>query len=446
MFALSCGPPAVDVTDPWDPVRPEAYRNATILKAEEALVRRDIAGAREHFQDARSRNRRTTFATAAAGVGITSLMLLPDEDVTREVFVEHLGAERPDYDAARLVWEDNGMLFWFARGTRWDDDGDFQGVRSLVSPQLPFELDRFTSAAAFSTELERPFAETLTQLQGVTTTLSEIEDELGRAIDDEDFVYLYLPPELFHDATLGLQLGAAELGFVRGALGMMRTLYWGVTAYDASYTPQEVFVHRWNQVLNDPEDPEHVPEYTRLVDYGVAAWDARFGRDLVPNSAAKTRACEAFRAGTLSLGQALRDSLEQPDGLTSFDWALIPEDERTKLAQVMDAMAAAVDGPSALPHTEPATTLDLTPLCVVGRTLAPETQWFVLEGETWRVSDAATRAFFIDGVVSPAFDPSTSRGPTFLGEYQGFRAVFEVFVVPILPVIERFTSAYSSTR
>lgn len=145
------------------------------------------------------------------------------------LFSQQLGVINRRYDVQRLVWSNNGVLYWFSQGVRWEDDGDFQGVRSIVSDQLPWRVERLDSLATFAQGLTSPGDALMTSLLEVAEDICQIERDLEVVIDDLKFEFFYLFVDVFHVDSLVMVFGKLEfLVFYVGFLFMCGGIYFVV--------------------------------------------------------------------------------------------------------------------------------------------------------------------------------------------------------------------------
>ncbi len=400
-----------------DAPRPIAYNDTRIAAAESELARHDVRAAQRSYTDVLADGESEATSTAAAGLGFTQLMLFPGAPSVRDVLTNHLGADNSGFDAQALIWSEEGVLYWLSRGTRWEDDGEFQGVRSLVEALLPWTPERLESTATFCAGLERPLDELLVDTEAVTTSLENIEQGMMSAARADDFEYLYVPAAVFHDDNLSLSLGSPELHAVTGALALTRAAIHYVAAWRMDTSLDALCGPRWDEVAQDPDDPEHVAGYT-VDDYAWRNLDARFGRE-VARPERLSRSKNAARQGLARLATAFTLAAESSYS-TTFDTGATSPDDLRAAADVLTAISDAIVEPTVIPGSSPSTTVDLSPLFSADAGLDPEVAWFTRSDETgeWTLSDAAIQTFVVDPAFAPPFQvgggerPEPSADPT----------------------------------
>ncbi len=350
---------------------------------------------------------------AAAGVAITRLLLMVEMNEVTELIIDHLGASG-SIDANELLYAGEGYLYWASRGVRWaEDHQDYEGIRNLVADELPWESQRLESVADFVDGLDAPAGQGLRQLVTVANGLSSIESHLETALDDPDFVRLYIPGAVFHDDSLTLRIGRSELAVARAAISLLRSAVYFVAAYEHDWTLELAFGH-WRD--DPPTDHSRYSPGYEPVDYTVEVFDDHLFRALdSPGrlSASKDR----LRETVDHLRDAIRFGIEEPTS-TTLQWDDVDEADAKEVDELLEAIGDALDGPTALPYTDPETTLDLTPLFDDGgRVLDDSYDWFIrrddiededgddrqqLQGfERWEVNDRAVEEFLYRDVFDP---------------------------------------------
>lgn len=422
-----------------DAPRPAAYDDARIVEAESELARHDVRAAQRAYTDVLADGESEATSTAAAGLGLTQLMLLPGAPSVRGVLTDHLGADNSGFDAQALIWSEEGVLYWLSRGTRWEDDGEFQGVRSLVEALLPWTPARLESTAAFCGGLERPLGELLADTDAVADSLENVEQGMLSAALAADFEYLYVPAAVFHDDDLSLSLGSPELHALTGALALTRAALHYASAWRMDTSLDALCGPRWQAVADDPDDPEHVPGYT-VDDYAWRNLDARFGRE-VARAARLTRSRDAARQALERLAAAFTLAADSPHATTFDRDAASPSDLRAA-ADVLTALSGALDAPTALPGSSPATSVDLSHLFSPDAGLDPEVSWFKRDADSgaWTVSDDALQTFLVDPSFTPSFQVDGGERPALTADPA---AVLDALVGVTL---SDFESLYLSTR
>lgn len=349
---------------------------------------------------------------AAAGLGITDLLLMMEMEEMTQLFVDYLGASS-GLDANALIYAEGGYLYWRSRGARWIDDGQSgagSGVLTLLEDELPWEATRLTSLAMFVDGLDEPVHPMIRQLRIVANALQSVDELFGVAIDDGEFHRIYIPGEVFHDSDLAIQLGPAELSMLRGGIALARGAVLFMEAYEHDWTLEEALgLWRLNVGL---DDPAYVPGFGPA-DYTMEYLDGHLFREVAnPDRLAASRS--ALREGIGHLRTGLHYGVEQSYS-TTLAWEALDEDDAYAMDLFLEAMADALDGPTPLPHRD-SVTVDLSLLFEDGgRTLHEEIEWFErhvggdsMDGahefdemtELWTISDDA-QAFWLDGVVDP---------------------------------------------
>lgn len=382
--------------------RPAAYNDDLISQAEDSLTRHDIVGAQTYYTSALANDDPFVEGTAAAGKGITDFFLLGGQDSVRTMLSRQLGATNRRYDIQRLLWSNNGVLFWFSQGVRWEDDGDFQGVRSIISDQLPWTVDRLDSLEAFARGLTQPGDAIMESLLLVAEDIRVIERDLEVAIDDPKFEFLYLPADVFHADSLAMALGKSELSALHAGLSFLRGGIYFAAAYQNSWTLDGVLV--------PPNGQEAAAHFHNSLDPLLA-------REVTAANRLR-EARSAFLSGFFYLENAITLGIEAEEGQTLrtalLRWDKVDRDLARDLRDIVRALANSLDGPAKIPHFSQDFTIDLSVFFGEGRALAENVRWFQMESSTtgtgndgnlgtstWRVTDAAQQQFFLDGVFDP---------------------------------------------
>lgn len=384
--------------------RPDAYSDAQIVLAEDSLTRHDLKSARSIYSEALTSNDPFVAGTASAGKAITGMLLLPDDEAMRAMFINELGATNRRYEAQRFLWSNNGILYWFSQGVRWEDDGDFQGVQTIVEDELPWSLERLGSPTAFVQGLTQPGDRIMASGIDVALSLRDIERELERAIEDPRFDFLYLPADVFHANNLAMTLGKSDLAAVHALISFARGAIYFVAAYEHSWTLQGLF---------------SPPQGINAQDHFHEQLDPLLARAITTASHLK-ESRNAFVSGLFYLERAITLGLEQEVTLSTspLRWDKIDRDMARDLRDLVRAVANAFDGPSKLPHFDRNITLDLSSFFDSGRTLPAEIPWFQhqpdvtsTEGSAggtfgnstgyWVLSEDAAQVFLFDDILSP---------------------------------------------
>ena len=355
LMALSgCGADASEL-DGWAGApRPAAYDAAIIGQAEQDLKLHDVRRARARYTEALATQDPRVEGTAAAGKAVTELMLLPGSAAVRELVVEQLGAQNRSYDVQRLIWSDSGALYWFEQGVRWEDDGEFEGVRSIVSGDLPWSLERLDAADVFVAGLDQPGDRIAEALVAIADELRGLEQDLQTAIFDPKFEYLYLPSEVFHHDAMSMALGKSELAAIHGVVSLARSGAYLVAAYRHPWTLEEAFT---------PAAPGVAP-----IDHAAPYLDPLLGRQLVGEDPQDTlrrarlnEARLAARNGLSFLHTSISLGLESEVlEISPLRWDRVDRDLGYDLVDILQALENAVDGPAKIPHATDDLSVDLS--------------------------------------------------------------------------------------
>ena len=408
--SLGCASEGLFDSDAGLQGRPPAYEDQQILDAEATLRAHSLRSARDQYDRIVRDGDQGSRGTAAAGRALVNIMLLPEDPAVQRLLVDHLGATRADYDAERLIWADEGILYWLARGTSWDDNGQLQGIRSLVADKLPWATARLDSPDAFLDGLDSTGSEALDALLPITRTLEGIEDDLGRALGDAAFVRFYVPAEVFHDEDMGLVLGRAEVSLLRGAVALVRGGLIFIAAYEHAFQLSHLSEARWAAILADAAHPEHQAALTTPEAYLFTYLDSRLLRSFRDAS----RLAEARRAAQGS----------------SLQWQSGSAEVSDQLIALIRAASSSMERPTKLPYTTPAATLNLSLFFGDGRLVPAQTKLFVAFEEPlddgmggtipdtyWDLSEEATTSL-TQGLLTPEDEISLDLVDGGLDAYQ----------------------------
>jgi hypothetical protein len=410
--SLGCASEGLFDSDAGLQGRPPAYEDQQILDAEATLRAHSLRSARDQYDRIVRDGDQGSRGTAAAGRALVNIMLLPEDPAVQRLLVDHLGATRADYDAERLIWADEGILYWLARGTSWDDNGQLQGIRSLVADKLPWATARLDSPDAFLDGLDSTGSEALDALLPITRTLEGIEEDLGRALGDAAFVRFYVPAEVFHDEDMGLVLGRAEVSLLRGAVALVRGGLIFIAAYEHAFQLSHLSEARWAAILADPMHPEHQAALTTADAYLFTYLDSRLLRSFRDAS----RLAEARRAaqrGLDAIVNALTLGRERAAQGSSLQWQSGSAEVSDQLIALIRAASSSMERPTKLPYTTPAATLNLSVFFGDGRLVPAQTPLFASFDEplddgmggtitdtSWELSEEATTSL-TQGLLTP---------------------------------------------
>lgn len=419
-----------------------------ISAAELALINHDIRAAREIY--ATHLELDPANGALAAGLALTDLLLVAEMPEVTELLVESLGASR-GFQANQFFFAEGGLLYWASRGARWKDDGPYQGIASLLRDELPWTPDLLESWPTFVDPLDQPVDKLVRKLVTFANALKGVDLNLELAVNDPNFVRIFIPGEVFHDSGLTLVLGRSELSAIRAGIGLLRSLIYFVAAYENSWSLQEAF-GSWRGTV-DFVDQRFIPGY-RPRDYSFDLLDRHLFR--------KISSPERLSASRTSLRHALqtaRDSVQFGQvelSSTTMKWDQIEIEEARKLDELLNALVGALDEPQALPNTDPELTLYLAPFFGEGRELSEEIPWLnrvelVSEDgsreETgrpqwdWTLNPEAFRAFWQEGVVEPI--PEDGAMPALL---PGDRSLADYFDLLLGEYREKFEDVFLITR
>lgn len=417
-----------------------------LQEAEEALKDHRVDDARQHYADRLDDH--PGDGRAAAGLGVTDLMLSAESSEVTQLLIDHLGASG-GIDANTVLYDEDGFLYWASRGVKWADEGDqYQGIRSLLADDLPWDAERLETLTAFVDGHDEPTGEAIRQLVTIANALKGVDKNLETAIEDQDFMQLYVPGEVFHDSRLTLRLGRSELSLLRAAIAAFRGAIYFVAAYEHRWSLEGAFGD-W-RIDTDLSDDRHQPGF-EPIDYTVDYLDGHIFRAL--SNPDRLSASRSALRNSLQYGRdAIHFGIEEPSS-TTLEWQEVDETDAADLDELLKALSNALDGAVELPHSSPQTTLDLSPFFDEdGRVLDEDIPWFVknpsLDSEDdefddsmdrWTINEDALDQFWRNGILEPpprdSEDMSVDLGPD-----DGY------FAVLAGSYWENFTDVYFATR
>lgn len=378
-------------------------------QAREHLSNHEVDAAQSLYADALTVD--PTHGEAAAGKAITDLLVLAEAPALEPLWSDFLGASAT-FDASEILYANGGMFYWASRGVPWEDNGDYAGIRSLISDRLPWPDARLGSLYDFTRGLDRPADDALASTVALADALAQVERELQIAIDDPDFEVYVLPGEVFHAADADVVLGRAELSVLEAGISFVRGVIYTNAAYAHEWTPQDAVVSI------DGERQEQV-------DHAVGYLDTRLFRSIdAPDRLADGREAfaNAFTALRASIWEGQNDTRK-----TAIDWQNLTSAERQQLLSLLTSLQESLYGRTPIPYTEPSTTMDLSAFFEGGRVLpasddaneplywltpmAPEDGPSEAVVPGWRFNDAALQGVFVDGVFEPTFRVGGSNAP-----------------------------------
>lgn len=413
-----------------------------LLEARAALAEHQVDRAQSLYNQALARGARPP-GHAYAGKAITDLLLLPGTPAALQLLQATLNAQ-DTFDANAALYADEGLLYWFARAVPWEDKGSYAGIRTLIARRLPWAATRLESARTFFDALERPLSLAATDLEQLADAMTQIEEDLARAVAAPDFDLLYIPGSVFHAEGADLLLGAAELHLISGLVSLGRAAIYFAAAYD--------FEASLDALLGSQRAQRETPRSGW--DYADYAWSL-LDEHLLRAVASPARLGKARAALEQSLTSFIRTiEVGQTQSVqTSLRWQNADPGYTEALGKTLRALRAALHEPTLLPGATPPTTLDLRAFFDTGRTLDPAIPWFERHDTTpgtmshapdaataaWELRPEATRAFLIEDVFHPPFDPD--QNPPTLAATQPTR--LDAFVEDVFgPVLRKFAASY----
>ena len=383
--------------------RPTAYDELSIVEAESLLEDHRVERAHQLYREELEKGDGRTRGLAAAGKGLTGLMLIAGSDPVRSFGIAQLGVTRPRYDIERILWGRDGALYWFSQGVRWENDGEYEGVRSILADHLPWSLERLESYETFAQGLDQSGDIILDGLMEIALELSTIEDDLEVAIEDRNFEYIYLPGATFHSSMLSMTLGKSEISLIHAATSAVRSAIFFAASYQNRWTLEELFV------VQEGLDPE-TSFYTALDPLFFRQLEMQTSERLLKES--KTACADAL----YYLDRALSFAESEPvTELSPLRWDRVELDTISTYRDLIRGVSASLDEETTLEEFEPDVRLDLSPI-FEGRVLSEEIEWFapgsnpetvqegidLFEPSMWSVRQEARISFLYEEVVTPA--------------------------------------------
>lgn len=377
-------------------------------QAETALANRQLGHAQQIYADWLQEN--PTSGQAAAGLAITELLLILNSEPVTKLLIENLAARRA-IDSSDMVYGSDGMLYWLSRGVSWEDQGQYQGILSLIGDKLPWTRQQLESITKFVEKLDQPINLLIPNLISIADHLHIIEKGLQLAQNDPAFYKIYIPGELFHDDRLSLTLGKSELALIQSALAATRAAIHFSSAYQHEWTLKQAF-GAWRS-NPDPlgNDPLFIPAFGPD-DYSVRYLDQHLLREVARP--------EKLSHARLALADSLkhaRNSIQL--GLKNeknfvLQWNDVDPNYLNQVIQLLNALESALFQSTDLPFTEPPTRADFSPFFTAQKHLAPSIPWMLrvdqndaplsddstAEGN-WILNSEAKKAFFIDDIFTP---------------------------------------------
>ena len=298
---------------------------STALDANE--VRPDTEQAREHLIDHEVDEAQALYSAAlvdnpehghaAAGKAITDLLLLAQAADAQPFWVEFLGAESV-FDAGSVFYDRGGLFYWMSKGVPWGDDGDYAGIRSLITDRLPWSAPRLESLYAFTRGLDQTLGDNLDSTVAVADALAQIERELRVALEDDEFEAFVLPGEVFHATDVDVVMGPAELAALSSAVSFLRGVIYLNAAYAHDWTPEGAVI-------------EANGDRQAQIDHAAGYLDVQLFR-AVEDPARLGDARESFARALRSLRESV-DVGERSSAKTALNWRLLSSAERDSAAR-----------------------------------------------------------------------------------------------------------------
>lgn len=375
--------------------------------ADARLYQHDIKGAQVEYEQTLAESGGRA-GRPAAGLAITNLLLLPYAASVTEVLTNDLGARDALDTQGDVIWGDQGLVYFIARGVSWEDSPSTAGIKTLLVDRLPWSRQQLDSVDGFVNGLDNPVAFLAQDLVDVAGDLERISSDLGIAIADDNFSTFFLPGQVFHDETLDLTLGKSELSLLRGVISGAEAAVHFFAAYEHAWTLERAFGESvWAPVIADAMDPDHI-DGAEAIDYQVAHVNESLGRAI----AAQTQLDEAksaARKSLLAFAEGIDFGVSQTVS-TTLDWRVADDLVAAQLSEFLTALADSFDGSKVLPYTEPTQTADLGQL-FDGRTIADGENLLVVSRYDDGIDmvaeldiDQDVFNHFLDGVFVPPFD------------------------------------------
>lgn len=412
-------------------------------KASVQLANHDVEAARSTYSQVLEE--RPGNGKAAAGKGLTELMLLPGSEPMNELLQNHLGANG-GFDAQTIIYSEEGYLYWIAKGASWEGRNS-PGIKDVLADRLPWDESKLDSLSDFMKGLDRPVGaarrdfidvfDDVGSMEDPTVNLKRIESHLQTALDSEKFERIVIPGQTFRDSNLTMKFGKSELAFVAATLAATR----GVAHYLAAQQ------YRWSL---DEAFTQQCDAYSGTIGEGWTSWDCtvkfidarwfrsradEMARDRLRNSR------DAFDEALRFAKRSIEFGLERRDERTdlTLDWRHVDPEFAENLKTMIVALRSSLQTSTELPftdHPDP----DVGPVeadfsqffsedsnDTLGRQLDPETEWLARSeqddasgGPYWYVSEAAAQQYFVDGIFEPRFDLTADEhvelGPELIGE------------------------------
>jgi len=370
------------------------------IRAEDRLFKHDVAGANRIFSESLGWDPNDAYAQA--GKAVTELLLIPHSSAVHELFQE-LGATRRLEVRDNAIYGEGGLFYLLARGIDFQDSENFPGIFTLLEDRLPWSSQTLSSAENFFGPLTRTIDPIMDRMVGVAHELAKVTALLDTAMSNSFPQPFLLPGEVFHDDAFNLVFNRTELAGLSALLTGVQGAVYFLSAYSWDFSLSEVLGGDMARVM--PEDPLYVEGWEEA-DYQAAFLSPRMFREIRDGSRLMA-AQEQFRNAFQYLRRSIEFGLADQSN-DVFRWQAVSQDVGNELIELVSALELALLGPRALPFTVPATEADFSPLWDGERVLDAEIDWFEKSDEgTWGLADDAIRAFFIEGIFTPEFEPSS---------------------------------------
>ncbi len=376
-------------------------------QAEAALANRQLGTAQTIYSDWLQESPNS--GQAAAGLAITEILLLLDSAPITKILTENFGARRA-INSSDMIYGSDGMLYWLSRGVSWKDQGQYQGILSLIGDKLPWTRPQLESLTVFVEKLTQPINLLIPNFVSIANHLHKIDKNLQIAMNDPNYTKTYIPGEIFHNDRLSLTLAKTEIAFVQSALAAARAAIHFTAAYLHDWTLEKAF-GAWRSNAGQTDDaPIFVPAFG-AEDYSVRYLDQHLFREVV-------------RPEQLSLARtALADSLKhiqnsivlgiQNEKNFVLQWNLVQPAYLHDVLELLNALETAIFQPTDIPFTQPPTKADFSPLFTGQKQLSTSIPWMrrvdtfgaplsddsTAEGK-WIINYAAQKSFLLDDIYT----------------------------------------------
>lgn len=418
------------------------------VHAEIALANHQVARARQLYNEWLSVYPNS--GQAAVGAAITDLLLILDSQPATRLLTENFGA-RSGIDSTDIIYGPDSFLYWLSRGASWSDQGQYQGIYSLLGDKLPWTKHQLESASNFVENLLDPVNLLIPNLVALADVLQNIEDTLQIALDDPYFTRFFIPGELLHDSRLALTLTRSEIAFVQSATALARAAIHFVAAYQHDWSLEKAF-GAWR---TNPTEADNAPIFLPAFgprDYSIRYLDQRLFREV-----ARPEQLPLARQALARALQQLRQSIDygrQSQNTYVLQWEKTDPLYLQNFSQLLTALEKALFQPTQLPFTSPAIQADFSHFFSGHKTLDPTIHWMIrvdnhdqplpddstAEGH-WIFNETALQNFFHNHTYTPSLEPDKIFPDLEL------ESPYQHFLLPVLETyIEKIQDAYLLAR